>query len=291
MFGKVLGAYLKNLKLTVIPMAFTYLGAIILIIFAWRGAASLIGILTAGLSAAAGIAAKGFSMNAAELSAAFREIHSLSGIGTFVNEGVGSFVEKLGITAAETLEKIGNTVTEALESFFIRIGSGFLVFFLLFVVGFVLCSIAVRKSSGARVSGKTVLLNTIFKVILLSIAIGGLGYASSLKSGWALLAAVVLVLLEIFLKLLGAFLSQYKFKEIRHVFRLVNPKTMLAFTALTILLTCLAFGLGYLIFLLLKDTLIALILVAPLIVYVLCFLDALAEIYVRKGENKIPVQP
>ena len=30
MFGKVLGAYLKNLKLTVIPMAFTYLGAIFL---------------------------------------------------------------------------------------------------------------------------------------------------------------------------------------------------------------------------------------------------------------------
>ena len=63
MFGKVLGAYLKNLKLTVIPMAFTYLGAIILIIFAWRGAASLIGILTAGLSAAAGIAAKGMPQN------------------------------------------------------------------------------------------------------------------------------------------------------------------------------------------------------------------------------------
>ena len=287
MFGKVLGSYFKNLRLTVIPMAFTYLGALLLLLFAWRAASALVSILLAGISAAVGTAVTEFSLNAQELGAAFRGIRGFSGFVDFITDGVGTFVEKLGVTAADALTTIAEAASNAITRFFLLFLTGLGLFTLLFIVGFVLCSIAVRVCGGARVTGKTIIVNTVFKVILLTVALYGLGYAASLSSGWGALAAVGVILLEVFLTLFGAFVAQYKLRETRHVFRLVNPKTMASFSVLTVLLCGLSFLLGYGLFLLVGDAVISWILIAPLVVYDLCFLDACAEIYIAKGRAKL----
>ena len=269
-------AYFTSFRIVTIPMSFIYLGLLVLIFVGMQGLFNSITYFAKGAIQAIAEAGGDVSINVKEF---FSKIIS-NGLDNFLNnlsKSYNEFIASIQGASEALLDKLTATATSAVGVFLRALLIGGIVVLVCFIVSSVLTGIAIRKENQVKNSPSRFILRSLLKtVVFASFIVLGifLGYLAL----WTIPIVIVIYLFfSSYYLLIQAYMMNFNKKE---AFKQVKFKYYAKFLLINTVLYLMAITLGALVFLVIRNLIIALIVVLPFIVYTNKFLDAYAEIFI-----------
>lgn len=273
---KSIGAFFKSFQIVTIPMAFIYLGILILMLLTFQGLFRSISNFAVGSVKAIAEMGGDVSINVKDF---FNNVISNSN-GDFFNglsKSFNGFIANIQGATADLVDKLQKIAAESMRLFLTDFVVGFVVVVLLSIVGSVLTGIAIRKANGVKNNPGRFFLRTLLKTLVFASFLA-LGIWLGSLAAWTI-PLVILVYLSFssYYLLIQGYLMNI---ERKNAFKQIKFKFYMKFLGINAILYLMSFALGALIFLVVKNGIIAMFLVLPFIVYTNKFLDAYAEIFI-----------
>lgn len=269
-------AYFTSFRVVTIPMAFIYLGLLVLIFVCMQGLFNSITYFAKGAVQAIAEAGSEASINVKDF---FDKIIS-NGFANFLDnlsKSYNEFIASIQGASEALIDKLTATATSAVAIFLQALLIGGIVVLVSFIISSVLTGIAIRKENQVKNSPTRFILRSLIKTVVFALFIV-LGIFLGTLALWTIpIVIVVYLLFSSYYLLIQAYMMNHDKKG---AFKQVKFKYYAKFLLISSVLYLMAVALGALIFLVIRNLIIALIVVLPFIVYTNKFLDAYAEIYI-----------
>lgn len=269
-------AYFKSFRIVTIPMAFIYFGLLVLILVGLQGLFNSISHFVKGAVEAIAEAGSETSINVGEF---FNKIvnNGMSNFFSNLSNSYNEFIASIQGATEALVDKLTATASSAVAIFLQALIIGFVVVLLSFIVSSILTGIAIRKDNQVKNGPVKFILRSLFKTLIFGAFIA-LGFLLGSLAFWTvpLVILAYLTFSSYYLLIQAYFMNHGK----HGAFKSVTFKVYAKFLLLSTVLYLMAIALGAIVFLVIKNGIIAFILVLPFIVYTNKFLDAYAEIYI-----------
>ncbi len=273
---KSIVAYFKSFRIVTIPMAFIYLGLLILILVCMQGLFNSITYFAKGAVGAITEAGGEATLNISEF---FNKIIS-NGFENFLGNLRNAFNEFISSIQGATealVSKLTDIATSAVGIFLTALLIGFIVVLISFIASSILTGIAIRKENNVKNGPVRFILRSLLKAVVFGSFIA-LGFFLGSVALWSIpLVIIAYLLFSSYYLLIQAYMMNHNIKE---AFKQVKFKYYAKFLLINFVLYLMAIALGALVFLIIRNIIIAFIIVLPFIVYTNKFLSAYAEIYI-----------
>ena len=284
MFKETMKSFFKSLRYIVVPMAFIYFGTLSLFLLFIEGIVRAVTLFGSTLANVVKSSSGEVTVHVNDFINHFKtEQNITSGVArSYFDE----FIASLKGLSAENLNTLKDSGAQATRVFMTYLIIGAVLFVVGFILSIVITGICIRKDSGMKSNAGKFMIRLLFKIIMLGLLILAIWLIGKVNTWLSIPLTIVYVLLDTFLSFVFAYWL-HKGKTKRGLFKTVKFGDILIYFLTAILMYALALGIVLLFVLLIRDVMMAIVIIIPFLVLVSEFFDNHAETYVARKINML----